>query len=70
MHFKYSNHGENFYRMLYALMPDWEKRKTILDEEVVVICKGELPGIKHNRMNNGRQFLCNKGLPFLYCYGI
>jgi hypothetical protein len=35
IHFKYNNHGENFYRMLYALMPDWEKRKAILDEEIV-----------------------------------
>ena len=23
------------YKMLYTLMPDWEKRKTILDEEIV-----------------------------------
>lgn len=35
IHFKYNNHSENFYDMLYALMPDWEKRKTILDEEIV-----------------------------------
>jgi predicted metal-dependent hydrolase len=35
IHFKYNDHSENFYRMLYSLMPDWEKRKAILDEEVV-----------------------------------
>lgn len=35
IHFKYNNHSENFYDMLYALMPDWEKRKAILDEEIV-----------------------------------
>ncbi len=36
IHFKYNNHSENFYQMLYTLMPDWEKRKAILDEEVVM----------------------------------
>lgn len=35
IHFKYNDHSENFYQMLYALMPDWEKRKAILDEEIV-----------------------------------
>jgi predicted metal-dependent hydrolase len=35
IHFKYNNHSDNFYKMLYSLMPDWEKRKEILDEEVV-----------------------------------
>lgn len=35
IHFKYNNHSENFYQMLFSLMPDWEKRKAILDEEVV-----------------------------------
>lgn len=35
IHFKYNNHGEKFYQMLYSLMPDWQKRKAILDEEVV-----------------------------------
>lgn len=35
IHFKYNDHSDNFYKMLYALMPDWEKRKAILDEEVV-----------------------------------
>ncbi|WP_077318165.1 M48 family metallopeptidase [Virgibacillus proomii] len=35
IHFKYNDHSEKFYKMLYALMPDWEKRKKILDEEIV-----------------------------------
>ncbi|MGG3772965.1 M48 family metallopeptidase [Heyndrickxia faecalis] len=35
IHFKYNDHSDNFYQMLYSLMPDWEKRKVILDEEVV-----------------------------------
>ncbi|AQX53080.1 M48 family metallopeptidase [Priestia flexa] len=35
IHFKYNDHSENFYKMLYSLMPDWEKRKAILDEEIV-----------------------------------
>lgn len=35
IHFKYNDHSENFYQMLYSLMPDWEKRKAILDEEIV-----------------------------------
>ena len=35
IHFKYNNHSEKFYQMLYSLMPDWEKRKKILDEEIV-----------------------------------
>lgn len=35
IHFKYNNHSENFYNMLFSLMPDWEKRKKILDEEIV-----------------------------------
>lgn len=35
IHFKYNNHSEKFYQMLYSLMPDWEKRKNILDEEIV-----------------------------------
>lgn len=35
IHFMYNDHSENFYQMLYTLMPDWEKRKEILDEEVV-----------------------------------
>lgn len=35
IHFKYNDHSENFYSMLYSLVPDWEKRKAILDEEIV-----------------------------------
>ncbi|MCR8927509.1 M48 family metallopeptidase [Priestia megaterium] len=35
IHFKYNDHSEDFYKMLYALMPDWEKRKAILDKEIV-----------------------------------
>lgn len=35
IHFKYNNHSEKFYQMLFTLMPDWEKRKLILDEEIV-----------------------------------
>jgi predicted metal-dependent hydrolase len=35
IHFKYNDHSESFYQMLYSLMPDWEKRKAILDEEIV-----------------------------------
>lgn len=35
IHFKYNDHSERFYQLLLSLMPDWEKRKAILDEEVV-----------------------------------
>ena len=35
IHFKYKNHNDKFYTFLTSLMPDWEKRKKILDEEVV-----------------------------------
>ncbi|USK60393.1 M48 family metallopeptidase [Peribacillus asahii] len=35
IHFKYNDHSEKFYNMLYSLMPDWEKRKKLLDEEIV-----------------------------------
>lgn len=35
LHFKYRNHDEEFYGFLTSLMPDWEKRKRILDEEVI-----------------------------------
>ncbi|MDE1385731.1 DUF45 domain-containing protein, partial [Bacillus paralicheniformis] len=35
IHFKYNDHSDNFYQMLYSLIPDWEKRKAILDEEIV-----------------------------------
>ena len=36
IHFKYKNHDVRFYTFLTSLMPDWEKRKKILDEEVVM----------------------------------
>jgi predicted metal-dependent hydrolase len=35
IHFKYENHDDNFYNFLTVLMPDWKKRKEILDLEVV-----------------------------------
>jgi predicted metal-dependent hydrolase len=35
IHYKHRNHGNEFYSFLTTLMPDWEKRKTILDEEIV-----------------------------------
>ncbi|MDQ0157925.1 M48 family metallopeptidase [Robertmurraya andreesenii] len=35
IHFKHNDHSDNFYQMLYSLIPDWEKRKAILDEEIV-----------------------------------
>jgi predicted metal-dependent hydrolase len=35
IHFKYKNHDNNFYTFLSSLMPDWKKRKKILDEEVI-----------------------------------
>ncbi|MDW7777064.1 MAG: SprT family zinc-dependent metalloprotease [Methanosarcinales archaeon] len=35
IHFKYRNHDKNFYNMMDALMPDWKRRKEILDLEVV-----------------------------------
>lgn len=34
IHFKYKNHDNEFYTFLRSLMPDWENRKKILDEEV------------------------------------
>ncbi|HHV38474.1 MAG TPA: M48 family metallopeptidase [Tepidimicrobium sp.] len=36
IHFKYKNHDSNFYTFLTSLMPDWRKRKKILDEEVIM----------------------------------
>lgn len=35
IHFKYRNHAKQFYDFMTSLMPDWKKRKEILDEEVV-----------------------------------
>jgi len=35
VHFKYENHNNDFYTFLTSLMPDWRKRKIILDEKVV-----------------------------------
>lgn len=35
IHFKYNDHSDSFYKLLFSLMPDWEKRKTILDQEIV-----------------------------------
>ncbi|WP_078695854.1 M48 family metallopeptidase [Caloramator quimbayensis] len=34
IHFIYTNHDEKFYNMLNIFMPDWKKRKKILDEEI------------------------------------
>ena len=35
LHFKYDNHDNNFYNLLTVMMPDWKKRKEILDTEVL-----------------------------------
>ncbi|TAA70644.1 M48 family metallopeptidase [Planococcus salinarum] len=35
IHFIYNDHSEKFYNLLWTLMPDWEKRKEILDMEIV-----------------------------------
>jgi hypothetical protein len=35
IHFKHKNHDKGFYRLQESLMPDWKKRKDILDTEVV-----------------------------------
>ena len=35
IHFKYENHNKEFYSLLSVLMPDWKKRKEILDFEVI-----------------------------------
>lgn len=35
IHFKYKNHDGEFHTFLTSLMPDWEQRKRILDEEIV-----------------------------------
>lgn len=35
IHFKHRDHDSYFYDFMTSLMPDWKKRKAILDEEVV-----------------------------------
>ena len=35
IHFLYGDHDNRFYSFMSTLMPDWRKRKAILDEEVV-----------------------------------
>ncbi|RIX60037.1 M48 family peptidase [Paenibacillus nanensis] len=35
IHFQFNDHKDSFYNMLFSLMPDWEKRKAMLDEEIV-----------------------------------
>ncbi|ASS66981.1 SprT family zinc-dependent metalloprotease [Paenibacillus sp. FSL R5-0407] len=35
IHFQYNDHKDSFYNMLFSLMPDWGKRKAMLDEEIV-----------------------------------
>lgn len=35
LHVKYPNHDFNFFNNLRLLMPDWQERKRVLDEEVV-----------------------------------
>ena len=35
IHFKHRNHDKKFYNTMDALMPDWKRRKEILDLEVV-----------------------------------
>jgi len=36
IHFKYKNHNKAFYDKLTILIPDWKRRKEILDEEIVL----------------------------------
>ena len=36
-HFKYPNHSKNFYSFVAIFMPDWNKRKKILDEEFMIV---------------------------------
>ena len=36
-HFKYPNHSKNFYNFVAIFMPDWNKRKKILDEEFMIV---------------------------------
>lgn len=35
LHFIYKNHDQKFYDFLSVLMPDWQERKKILDEEII-----------------------------------
>lgn len=35
IHFIHKGHNKEFYNLLTVLMPDWNKRKAILDEEVI-----------------------------------
>ena len=35
IHFKFRTHDKNFYNLQEVVMPDWKKRKEILDVEVV-----------------------------------
>lgn len=35
LHFIHKDHNDQFYQLLTVLMPDWRKRKAILDEEVI-----------------------------------
>lgn len=35
IHFRYRDHNAAFYGFLSSLMPDWQERKRVLDEEVV-----------------------------------
>ena len=35
IHFLHDSHGSQFFSFLSALMPDWQERKRILDEEVI-----------------------------------
>jgi predicted metal-dependent hydrolase len=35
IHLRYRNHDKSFYKLLDTLMPDWKKRKEILDIEIV-----------------------------------
>ncbi|MBN2487668.1 MAG: M48 family metallopeptidase [Methanosarcinaceae archaeon] len=35
IHLKYRNHNKDFYNMMDALMPDWKRRKEILDLDIV-----------------------------------
>jgi predicted metal-dependent hydrolase len=35
IHLRYIRHDKDFYKLLNALMPDWNKRKELLDREIV-----------------------------------